>query len=295
MREPGQQGYNLEDAINLRDYILVLRRNGWKILSLSLAVGVITLFIMFLMPNIYRSTAIIAPAAEDQKTLPSIASISSSFGIQIGSPSEVEDLEVLFNSNDLTVRVFRKYNLWPVVFPDDFDPKTGQLKVTWMDRLRGEKGDYKDPGDWDAIRVSEESLNVSANKKRGTLSISFDSSSPESSANITKYYLEEAKSRLQEEALERAMKNKQFIEVQIQKTVDALTRDRLYTLYGQEVEGEMLARNREQFGFTVIDSPRIPDRKAGPHRAIGAVIATMATFFLLAALFLLLGKHGGKS
>jgi len=246
------------------------------------------------VPNIYKSTAVIAPAAEDQNSLSSIGSIASSFGIQIGSPSKVEDLEVLFKSNNLTIRVFRKYNLWPVVFPDDFDPETGMLRVTWMDRLHGEKGDYKNPGDWDAIRASEESLNVSANQKKGTISISFDSLSPESSADITRYYLEEAKTRLQEEALERAMKNKLFIEDQIQKTVDPLTRDRLYTLYGQEVEKEMLARNREQFGFTVIDAPIIPDRKAGPHRAIGAVIATMATFFLLVALFLLLGKTGGR-
>ena len=53
--------------------------------------------------------------------------------------------------------------------------------------------------------------------------------------------------------------NKKFIEEQIGKTVDALNRDRLYSLLGQEVEREMMARNREQFGFRVIDSPRVPD------------------------------------
>ena len=43
-----------------------------------------------------------------------------------------------------------------------------------------------------------------------------------------RYYLEEAKSRLQEEAFERAVRNKRFIEDQIGRTVDPLTRDRLY-------------------------------------------------------------------
>jgi len=83
-----------------------------------------------------------------------------------------------------------------------------------------------------------------------------------------KYYLDEGKSRLQEEALDRAVKNKKFIEEQIGKTVDALTRDRLYSLYGQEVEREMMARNREQFGFKVIDAPRVPDRKFKPGEAL---------------------------
>jgi hypothetical protein len=69
--------------------------------------------------------------------------------------------------------------------------------------------------------------------------------------------------------------NKKFIEEQIGKMVDALTRDRLNSLYGQEVEREMMARNREQFGFRIIDSPRIADRKSRPQRAKTAVLATL--------------------
>jgi len=103
--------------------------------------------------------------------------------------------------------------------------------------------------------------------------VSFESPSAEGSANIVKYYLEEGKSRLQEEALDRAVKNKKFIEEQIGKTIDALTRDRLYSLYGQEVEREMLGRNREQFGFRVIDFPRVPDRKSRPTRSRSAILA----------------------
>ncbi len=110
------------------------------------------------------------------------------------------------------------------------------------------------------------------------LSLSFDSLSPESSSSIVTDYLEEAKSRLQEEALERAARNKRFIEEQIRQTLDPLTRDRLYSLYFQEVEREMLARNRDQFGFKVIDSPRVPDRKIGPERALSCAYALILSF-----------------
>ena len=40
----------------------------------------------------------------------------------------------------------------------------------------------------------------------------------------------------------------------------------------------MMARNREQFGFRIIDSPRIPDRKSKPHRGKTAVMAVALTF-----------------
>lgn len=86
------------------------------------------------------------------------------------------------------------------------------------------------------------------------------------------------------------MKNKKFIEEQIGKTVDALTRDRLYTLYGQEVEREMMARNREQFGFRIIDSPRVPDRKFSPRRGRDAVLATFVSFFFGCVFFITRNK-----
>ena len=40
----------------------------------------------------------------------------------------------------------------------------------------------------------------------------------------------------------------------------------------------MMARNREQFGFRVIDSPRIPDRKIRPARSRTAIAVTLGAF-----------------
>ena len=274
-----------EDEIDLGEYFAILRRNGWKIVLFSLAVGLVTLLVMFQFPNIYQATAVLTPAVDEKRPNPALG-ILASLGVDIGNPTKVEDLETLFKSNDLTVRVFQKYNLWPVVLPDKFDAVTGKVRPAWTDRLfRGEKGP-RAPGDWDAIRAARDRLKVFVNKKVGTVSVSYESPSAEGSANIVKYYLDEGKTRLQEEAFDRASKNKKFIEEQIGKTVDALTRDRLYSLYGQEVEREMMARNREQFGFRVVDAPRVPDRKSGPHRAQIALFVTILSSVFSIPIFL---------
>jgi uncharacterized protein involved in exopolysaccharide biosynthesis len=244
---------------------------------------------MFLKPNIYQATAVISPPIEERRQTPALGALAS-FGVDIGGPSKVEDLESLFKSNDLTARVFRKYNLWPILLKDRYDPATGNLKESWTSRLFSDGKRPKGPGDWDAIREAKDRMKVFVNRRADSLSISFESPSPEGSAAILNHYLEEGKSRLQEEALERAEKNKKFIQEQIGMTVDALTRDRLYTLYGQEVEREMLARNREQFGFRVIDSPRVPDRKSKPQRARAAVTATVFSFIGWSVLFVYLGR-----
>jgi uncharacterized protein involved in exopolysaccharide biosynthesis len=244
----------------------------------SLVFGLLTLGYQHTKPNIYKSTATITPAEDQLKQGPALGAIAS-LGVSIGGPSKLEDIEALFKSDDLTVRVFQKNNLWPIVSPGGFDPKTGLRKRGWLDKISGDTGE-KPPSDWDAIRYAIGNLSVSTNKKMGTLEISFESPSPEGSANIVRYYLDEAKSRLQEEAFERARQNKKFIEEQIGKTMDTLTRDRLYALYGHEVEREMLARNRGQFGFRVLDSPRIPDMRTRPRRASVAAGVFLVTAFI---------------
>jgi hypothetical protein len=88
--------------------------------------------------------------------------------------------------------------------------------------------------------------------------------------------------------------NKKFIEEQIGKTVDALNRDQLYSLPGQEVEREMMARNREQFGFRVIDSPRVLDRKFKPKMGLSAIAATTLSFFIGCVFFILRNKPRNK-
>ncbi len=270
-----------DDAIDLGAYFEIFRKVWWKAGLLSLAVGVVTLLVTLRMPNIYQATAVITPATDEGKQNPTLGALAS-FGIVVGGPAKVEDLETLFKSNDLTVRIFKKYNLWPIVFPDRLDPATGMFKESWMERLAGGGKGPKPPGDWDAIRAAKNALRVSVNKRSGTVSVSFESPSAEGSANVVKYYLDEGKSRLQEEGLDRANKNKRFIEEQIGRTVDVLSRERLYSMLGQEMEKEMMARNRDQFGFRVIDAPRAPDRKSKPARAAITLLAILLSFPLWA-------------
>ncbi len=287
--ENNREQMNAEESIDLVEYFSTLRPHMWKVVLFALGVGAVTLLLMFWTPNNYLSSATITPVTEDAKPIPAIGALAS-FGVSLGGPTKVEDLESLFRSNDLTVRVFARHNLWPIVMRDIFDPATGKMKTSWLGELLGREKGPKPPGDWDAIRAVKNAFKVTVNKKAGTIAIAFESPSAEGSAAIVKHYLDEAKSRLQEEALDRAVRNKKFIEEQIGRTVDALARERLYSLYGQEVEREMLAKNREQFGFRVIDSPRVPDRKSGPFRARSAVLAAIAGFVAAAGYFLARGN-----
>ena len=294
MKEDHEKTEYTEVDRNFLEYMSIFQKIWWRVLLLSLAVGIITLFISLQMTKIYRASALITPAVEDGKQSAALGALAS-FGISFGGPTKVEDLETVFKSNALAIQVFDKHDVWPIVLADRYDPKTGNMIVNWRDRLLGADTDSKPPGKWDAIRAAEDGLQVTVNKKAGTLLISFESPSSEGSANIVRYFLEEGKIRLQEEALQRASRNKRFLEEQLGKTVDPIIRDRLYTLYSQEVEREMLARNSEQYGFKIVDDPLPPDKKAKPRIRLSALIATAASALIWTVILVPWMKKRGAS
>jgi len=281
-----------DDFVDLGRHIHTLRREWRKIALICLAAGIATFLFLLMKQNIYQASAVIAPPPQERRETPALGMLAN-FGIDVRGATRVEDLETLFRSDDLTVRVFERHNLWPILYKDRYDSASGKIRQSWMERLSG-KGEAAVPGDWDAIRVARERLRVMINRRAGTVTISFDSPSPAGSAEIVRHYLEEGKNRLQEEALDRAVKNKRFIEEQIGKTMDALTRDRLYSLLSHEVEQEMMARNREQFGFRVIDSPRAPDRKIRPRRLYSAGISMFLALVGSWIFFGIRGNDGSK-
>ncbi len=282
--EESRQAGPAQEEIGLGESLAAVRAHWWQIAGLSLAVGLVTFGYMYTKPNLYTASATITPSIEESKQNPALGAIAS-LGFQVGGPSKVEDLEILFKSNDLTVRVFSKHDLWAIALGDRFDARTGTVRPTWSDRILG-RTEAKPPGKWDAVRAAKRGLAVAVNRRAGSISLSFQSPSPQGSADIVKYYLDEAKNRLQEEALARANQNKQFIGEQIGRTVDVLARERLYSMLGQEVEKEMLARNREQFGFRIIDAPMAPDRKTSPKRGATAAVACFLSACVLAIVFL---------
>ena len=109
--------YYEKEFIDFGEVFSAIRQNIWKILGISLGVGVLTFLFLLTRPNLYRSKAVIMPVEEDNKQSVALGALAS-FGISIGGPTKVEDLEVLFKSDDLTVRVFTRHDHWATLLGD---------------------------------------------------------------------------------------------------------------------------------------------------------------------------------
>ena len=272
-----------EVEINLGEYFAILRKNGWKIVLFSLAVGLVTLLVMFLLPNIYQASAVITPAVQDKRGKSRLRDARDVRGRTSEGRPRSRTWNLSSRATTSPCGSSGNTTSGRSCIRTGSIPRPGRSEIHGRPVCSAERNQGRPETGTPSVprRIR---LKVFVNRRAGTLSVSFESSSPAGSADIVKYYLDEGKNRLQEEALDRAS--------QKQEVHRGADRDRRCAhprppvpLLGQEVEQEMMARNREQFGFRVIDSPRVPDRKSKPERARSAVTATVLSF-LLACIFL---------
>ncbi|MBU1182110.1 MAG: hypothetical protein KKF00_08130 [Proteobacteria bacterium] len=273
------------DEINLLDLFLVLVRHKVMILTVVVITGIAAVIISLLMQNIYGSEATISLRSEEKGasfSLPGAfgglgAMVAGGFGI--GGGGTLEKLEVVLKSRALSTRVIEKYDLMPILFPKEWDA----VKKAWI--TKGPKD--KPPTLQDGIKIIQKNLlKVNRDKKNNTISVMFEYPDPETVKIIVDYYLTELSETLREEVLKDSKDNQHFFNKQLEKTSDALLREKIYTLLAGEIEKETFALAQKYYSFVILDPPVVPDidKKVKPKRALICILSVVVAFFV--AIFL---------
>ncbi|MBI5016170.1 MAG: hypothetical protein HZB55_11890 [Deltaproteobacteria bacterium] len=265
-------------------YLRLLQQAWWKVLLAAALGGAGAVMGTSLAPAGYRATAVLRPTATGPESAEvTFESVMSPIGIAQGGSAALENLVFLFRSRDLTRRVFRRNDLWPALWGERFDPLRKRISPNLWETLCWGQRVPRSPGDWDAVRAAESRLRVSADVRLGVVTVSFDARSRSDATAIVGDYLEEARNALQSSALARARAKASFLSAELARAIDPITRRRLSELYARQLEEEMMARNREQLGFTVIDSPTAAGRQPDRERRkliLLAALGGLSTAFL---------------
>ena len=274
-----------EDEINLLDLFLVLLRNKFFIFGFVFLVGAGAVVVSLGKPNIYQSTATIAPKGEDNSGSSALRSlgglggmVASQMGLG-GGGGTIEKLEMFLKSRYLTDHIVKKYHLLPVIFSDMWDKE----KKKWITDAP--------PTLQDAYQTINGSLSISVEGKGSSLVVGFKSQDPKTAETIVSYYVTELSDILREEVLRDARENMRFFREELEKIVDPLLREKIYAMLATEIEKATFARAQRYYGFLVLDPPFVPDlkRKIGPKRRQTCMLSVIVAFFL--AVFLVFIKE----
>ncbi|MFH1625279.1 MAG: hypothetical protein ABID54_09025 [Pseudomonadota bacterium] len=237
-----------------------------------------------------------------------------------GNSGQSGDLVIWFNSRTLKKKVIENYKLLPILFGGRWDKVKKQWRINEGNtvNLQSESGslihrikrafiktineDYYDhihpnpkktldkpPTVEDGVKILEDIIKVEPGDIKGTLAVIAEYNDPEIAAKLVEYVLITLNEHLSEDTRKTAEINKKFLERQLDKTNDPIVQQKIYNMIAQEIEKEMMSDVKENFGFQVIDPPRIPDEKMDEEKkdkifilgfVISLVLAIFMVFFL---------------
>ena len=277
------QPYPEEDEINLLDYLIVLLKHKRLIAGIVGGAAVLAVVVTLLMTNIYRSEATITARqqekAEGGSALAALRGVAGIAGelVGFGSGGDVDKIETLLKSRELVRRVVEKNSLLPRLFEDGWDPK----KKEWKENPA--------PTIQDAYKLfKDDLLTVSRDRKTNIVTVKIDHKDPQFAKQLVDHCLTELSETLREETLNDAAENQRFLREQLDKTFDALLREKISNLLAKEIEKETFARAQRYYSFIVLDPPVVSDldKKVKPKRALICILSVIvAGFFAVFAAF----------
>ena len=268
--------YEPEDEIDLLHYLIVLFKHKWLIIGMVFLAGLAAVFVSLKMTNIYRSEATIIPRQEEKSATPPTIAILRGLGgmaeelAGLGVGGSLDKFEVVLKSRYLSQRIVDKYKLMTKLFKKDWDAE----KKVWMINPA--------PTFQDAYKTLIPMLTISRNRKSDIMTVGFDHKDPNFAKEMVEHYITELSETLREQTLKDAEENQRFLRKQLERTRDALMKEKVYAMLAREIEKETFARAQTYYSFQVLDPPFVPDldKQVKPKRALFCILSVTVAFFV---------------
>ncbi|WP_345871568.1 Wzz/FepE/Etk N-terminal domain-containing protein [Shewanella algae] len=294
-----------DDEIDLRELFSVIWQGKWLIAGVTLVFAIASVAIALMLPNIYKSEALLAPASEEQGAggLAGLASqfggLASMAGINLGGNGGTDKTQLaieVLKSRQFIGDFIEKHQILPELMAVDkwnmadnslsFDSEIyNQESKTWV---REVKPPFKSkPSLQEAYKVFSNILAVNKDKEGGMVTLSIEHQSPYIAKQWVDWLVADINLTMKERDVTEATRSTEFLNRQIELTNVADIRTILYKLVEEQAKTIMFAEVRDEYVFKTIDPAFVPEEKAKPKRALICVLGTMLGGMLAVMIVLL--------
>ena len=298
-----------DDEIDLRELFHVLWNGKVLITMVTGLAAIISVFVALSLPNIYQSTAILAPKSDGgtgglSRLASQYGGLASLAGINLGGLGSDGMTKPAIALEKLKSLSFFKQHLYEDVLVDlmaveSWDPSTRQLMYDdeiydvasnkWLREVDPPR--QAQPSDQQAHEEFLKLVSISEDKQIGLISVSVEHQSPD----IAKRWVELMVSRVSEDLRSKdileAEESIKFLESQREKT-SLVSLDEIFAqLIEEQTKTIMLANVSKDYVFDVIDPPVAPELKSKPSRALICVLGTL-TGAMLGVMVVLVRQYG---
>ncbi len=260
-----------DDEIDILEYLRVLLKYKFLIVSFSILGAAIAIGIGFSQSPIYKIEAVLAPVSDEQQ-----GSMSSLLG-QFGGLASLAGIAVDGAGSNVQQEALATLN--SRAFLDQFIKANGL-----HDKLSGNGA----VGRWSSYEYFISLLSVTEDKKSGMISFSLDWVNAEEGARLANELISQINQHMRLLAVKEAQKSIAYLEKELAKTAVVEMRQAIFRLIEAQTKNIMLANVREEFVFKVIDPAVAPDYPYKPKKKLLAVLGLFSGFMVAVFLSLLL-------
>lgn len=300
-----QKGFVANDEIDLRELFSVLWLGKKLIIAITILFAVGSVAIALLMPNIYKSEALLAPAEETQGGgLSALANqfggLASLAGINLGkSGTDKTELAIeVMQSRKFISDFIERHDILPDLMAVDkwnisdnkvsYDPDLYNVDTKqWVREVKPPK--QPKPSMQEAYKEFSKIFAVASDKQTGLVTVSIEHKSPYIAKQWVDWLISDINQVMKQRDVTEAKRSTKYLEEQIEKTNVSDIRTVLYKLVEEQAKTIMFAEVRDEYIFKTIDPALIPEEKFKPKRALICVLGTMLGGML--AIFIVLVRY----
>ena len=282
-----------DDRIDFRELFQVLWSGRAVITMVAGLAAMISVFVALSLPNIYQSTAILAPKSEGgtgglSRLASQYGGLASLAGINLGGLGSDGMTKPAIALEKLKSFSFFKRYLYEDLLVDlmaveSWDPTTRQVMYDdeiydsasnkWLREVDPPR--QVRPTAQEAHKVFVELLAVSEHKQTGLISLSIEHQSPDIAQRWVELMVSRVSEDLRSKDIREAEESIKFLETQREKTSLVALDEVFAQLIEEQTKTIMLANVSKDYVFDVIDPPVAPELKSKPSREQICVLSAL--------------------
>ena len=286
-----QNTQNQDDEIDLAELWRAIWAGKFTIIIISIIFAVASVFFALSKPNIYKASAILAPASDEGGGLGGMAGqlggLASMAGISLGSGGGVDKtalaLEII-KSRSFVENFIEKHELLvPLMAAKNWDMATDTLILDeelydqannkWIREVKAPK--KPEPSSWEAYRDFSELITVSQDKASSMVNIDIEFYSPAIAKQWLTWLIVDINEYMREQDQIEAQASIDYLTNQLSKIEVATMETVFYQLIEEQTKNMMLTMVKKEYVLKTIDPAQVPDTKDKPKRALIVVLGTM--------------------
>ena len=276
--EQNEPPIHIDQQVDLLEYLDAILRSKYRLLLAAIFAAASVFGLSKLVDDKFTATGVAAVninenpggvAPESYRGSDALGLLEHDFIIDVAPSNEIDRLLSRLGGYEFTKFFIDKYNLLPLLFPNEWNDKTESFE-------EGFKPDYRV-----ATKIfREEHVGHSLDEKSGLLKVYATTHSADFSAEIVNNYLIAFNEFIKMRSVDTMNSRRAYLERRLNEVSNIEVQRSIYRLLEAQLGVESMIHARESYPFELIQPANPPLYKSYPSRKKWAVLAFVGIIFL---------------